>query len=113
MSELVLFLLKLLLYPVLGYGLVVCAAMLYSHLRGCDCLKVATPCRARLVTALVMVIAVCFMAGGLPDTISTANIPSVITFFCYATALFVGGRDLWTRRDEIAGWVKTRFTVEE
>jgi hypothetical protein len=112
MSELILFLLKLVFYPVLGWGLVLCTVMLFRHLRTCNNLHVSSPCRAKLVTGVVLVIAIWFMCGGLPDTISIANVPSVITFLCYVTALFVGGRDLWQRRESIATWVKTQFTIE-
>lgn len=112
MEGFVLFVLKLVFYPVLGCGLVLCTAMLYKRLRTGNCLKASTPCKARLATGIIAAIALWFMAKGMPDTVSLSNFASVITFLLYAAALFVGGRDLYQRREAIRSWFVNQFSVE-
>ncbi len=109
MEAFVLFLLKLVVYPSIVVGLAVLAARLYKFLRETPCLKVTTACKARVITGVVAGIALCSMSRGWPERVDSVS--NTLTFACYIACVWVGGSQLWARREEVTGWLKSRFDI--
>jgi hypothetical protein len=110
MQQVVAFLLKLTLYPVLFIGAWLCLAALYNALRTNASLKVSTPCKAHLITGVVAALAIWLMAPGIPDHLSTCW--DWLVLACYGACAIAGGRWVWQRRNQLLGWVKTTFELE-
>jgi hypothetical protein len=107
MEQLVLFLLKLVAYPVLFIGLAVCLAALYNWLRKCSCINVATPCKAHLITGAVAVIALWCMKGGVPEHLTSLG--DWLALAAFGACIYAGGRWVYQRRHQLLGWVKDTF----
>lgn len=108
MAEVLLFLVKLAVFPVLLVGIVVSAGALFRALRKCGCDCVATPCRARFITAVVAVVGIWLMAPGVPENIHTVSGALALAF--YAAVACFGGRWVWRHRDQLTDWAKSHFT---
>lgn len=110
MQQFVLFVFALILYPVLFIGMVVWMSALYKWLRACSCLSVASPCRARLITIAVAVVAVILMAPGVPNALT--SVWHWLALAAYGAGMYAGIRWLYERRESIKSWVRTTFELE-
>lgn len=110
MQQVVTFVLTLTLYPIVFIGAWLCLAALYNALRTNASLKVATPCKAHLITGAVAVLGIWTMSRGVPDQLVTCW--DWLILACYGACAFAGGRWVWQQRDQLLGWVKRTFELE-
>lgn len=113
MAGMIQFVLALAFYPVIGLGLVIGTAQFYNWLRTLRCTDKLTPCRAKLVTGVLVAVAVWLMSGGFPMTVSLTSVGSLLTLALYAATLYLGGNAVYDKREAIRAWVESQFRVTE